>query len=234
MREAKGPLKINSEKKIASGARAFVNPLNRLHKHITKETGNSLQRLKLQQIADIYHAWDGKCAMCGIPLNVKEHRGINALHLLPYIPLHIKGIIELNNIVPTCRRHYEAGTAKRYLRQDIPDLNTVADLIELILQGTILKNKYREEKSSNFFPMEEKVYRLKQLLNLRMEEFATCLQYKPFKDWHPDNYEMLEDGKNTIGDLVEKIVDKPEAKEEIVERLKQLATTKQYNIVRKK
>jgi hypothetical protein len=75
---------------------------------------------------------------------------------------------------------------------------------------------------------------------MKFEDLGVALRYKPFKDWIPENFEMLEEGMNTIPDIVAKATTSHEEgasidneKHEITEKIKQTVTTRQYKVVRR-
>jgi len=69
-------------------------------------------------------------------------------------------------------------------------------------------------------------------MNWTLEAIAATTRYEVFDDWRPDKVELVYEGRNTIPDLVEKLVEVPEVKEEITEQVKQLTTAKKYTVLR--
>lgn len=189
------------------------------------------RRISSTEAREAFVKYGGTCAFCGLPLVIKYRKGWNALNFIYYIPLKLVKSIDPKLIIPVCEEHKEAND-KYGLREDIPDINSFSDLIVVLVQTILL------EKENPSVENRGKIGRIKRLLNLKLEDIALCLRYKPFKDWVPDNYEVVTEGENALPDLVEKVTnqivsgDEPKAQEEITQCVKQLVTTKKYQVLR--
>ena len=209
---------------MTTGNRAFVRAVDRLNKQAKKRQGSP--KLKLADAAKIYDKYQGKCVVCGLNLNVREITGINALTFSYYIPLEFGGSPGIENVVQTCLPHAKNYRATRTLREDIVDLNTIADVIERLI--TAVREGDRETAR-----------RLKVMLNIKFEDMALSMRYKVHPNQIPEGFQVLEEEVNTIPDQIEELVEAteeevPAKKEEITDNLKQIVATKQYKIIRKR
>lgn len=175
----------------------------------------------------LWRKFNGRCAFCGISLDIRANVGPNASRFTFYTPLKYGGEVKQDNIVLACSKCAERYTPRREMREEIPDLNTLGDTIEQFIRA-IYEDRERANKATR-----EKVQRIKRYINLQIEELAVNMRYKTFKDWAPDEFIMLFEGENTIPDIVEKMIDEPEeAKKEMEQSWKQIMTTKQYKILK--
>jgi hypothetical protein len=195
---------------------------------INKELPPSHRKLHFYLAEEILHDWNGRCAICGIPLQLMSINERNSMHLMFYIPLKSGGTKDKSNIVPVCTTDKKRYKPTKDLREEIPDLNTFADLTERLAKAII-----REEN-------EEVIRRIKLALNKILEQISVGIKYRPFTDWEPEDTELLIEGENTIPDRIEEVVtklakeeDTEETKDKITNSVKQIATHKQYKILKK-
>jgi hypothetical protein len=191
---------------------------------------------------EVFERYGGRCALCGIGLSAHYNSGIDTLYLDFYIPLTRGGRWDsLDNVIPVCKSHYTGGVIKKELRKDIPDINTFSDLIEQLIRSTLSAKQMEDEDNPELSLMIKKKNMIKRIINMKLEDITVCMQYKPFEDWIPENYEFVIEDENTIPDLIEmtteSVVDNDtdavvESKKKTTEQVKQLASTKQYRIVR--
>jgi len=125
------------------------------------------------------------------------------------------GPAKASNLILMCSAH---STVKKR-PQDVVDINSFADLCEQLIIA--VQNKQTERISI-----------IKRMMNWTLEDIAATMRYEVFDDWRPDKVELVYEGRNTIPDLVEKLVEVPEVKEEITEQVKQLTTAKKYKVLR--
>jgi len=206
-----------------------INKQRRLHKP-------SSEPFTVTQAGEVFGAYKGRCAYCGRPLNIAITYGDSKLMMIYYIPLERGGTTHHWNIVPVCPEHRKTGIRKQELREDIPDINTFADYISVLIESII------EFKENPTAPMAEKIRRLKRVLNFSLDEIAISMRYKPFVDWLPEQFEILIEDENTIPDRVEKLIEHTVDKEpedvlssdrkSITEAVKQTIVTKQYTFIR--
>lgn len=216
--------------------RAFVRALNILNKGIKR--GDSY-KFKLSEMREVWNRDKGRCRFCGCVLHIKDAVGASALFFKLYIPQEFGGKRELWNVVLCCRDDYEGyRAAKTVLGEDIPDVNTFADLTEQLIKATIKKQTAKPEVS---ILLDEKIRRLKIMINDQLTDVAATMRYKPFKDWIPEDFELVVEGENTIPDIVEEITEAAceenadavsSGKEKFTDSIKQVQTTKQYKIVK--
>lgn len=181
----------------------------------------------------VYQAHRGRCAYCGYPLSSRNRRASNALFFSFYVPLDRGGSVELDNILPTCKLHINGGQPLRGIRERIPDINTIADLIDVMV-----KTRLELPESEHPHLLLYKLDKVKKMLNILFEDVVTNMRYRPPKDWVPEQYTIIMEDDNTIPDEIDNLVkaeDEPtkeEAKKQIAERVKQIAVTGKYKIIR--
>lgn len=175
------------------------------------------------EIDVIYKDWKGCCAYCGMPLSLQGSNPTNALHLQFYTPLDAGGLPLLANLMPVCPTDKKRYRPTRRALEDIPNIDTFADLVEELMKLVSTGSR---------------TFAIKKRINTQLEDIVHTLRYKtspPSKE-----YEIRIENKNTIPDIVEEIavrVDKGEdcakEKEALSESLEQITQTKQYRIVRR-
>ena len=157
-----------------------------------------------------------------------------------YVPLEFGGSSDLDNIVCVCSAHINLTSPAKPVRQPLPDLNTFADLVELLIQSLIQAKEFKDQKNTDYFPLKEKIQRIKRLLNAEMETIAMSFRYKPFLDFDPENHEYIVEGSNSLADLVTlgtlaNIDGDSESSEKVKEKLKNqlhnAVATKTYKIM---
>ena len=225
---------------LERGRMAYKNACAKFNKIVEKHFGKSAKRLAPSEANIVYQRYNGRCVYCGIPLNVKEASAINALNFQYYIvPPHGKN--DLDNIITVCREHSEQFHRSRHFREDIADIDTIADIIEVLVESVVRAHELKEKKHSDYFPMKEKITRLKRILNFKFQDLAINMQYKTFSDWEPENYAFIQEGNNGAGDLIaiealatleqdHESVEKVKKKQ--IDQLKQTLATKQYRVLR--
>lgn len=235
--------KKGRKKRIAGSRLAYKYAIERINKTIKEELGLGYKRLTKTEAHEIYQRYNGRCVFCGLSLNVQETVSANALYFIHYTPLRYGGKNEIENIVPVCKDHSVKYNASKKLRDDIADIDSIADIIQYLVETTINCRKLKEEENSDFFPMERKLKRLKRILNFKIEDFAINLRYQLCSDWEPENYEFVQEENNSIGDLVSLAASATldqdaesvsKTKDKIVNQLKQVAKSKQYRVLREK
>ena len=163
------------------------------------------------EVEKVYKRCKGRCQICGTAVFL-ENAG-DVFHF--YVPLENGGPAKASNLILMCSAH---STVKKR-PQDVVDINSFADLCEQLIIA--VQNKQTERISI-----------IKRMMNWTLEDIAATMRYEVFDDWRPDKVELVYEGRNTIPDLVEKLVEVPEVKEEITEQVKQLTTAKKYKVLR--
>lgn len=196
------------------------------------------KKITSSECADIFNVYHGRCVFCGRPLLPKQTKldSEDTLHMIFYIPLERGGQPTLENIVPVCPFHHRKRSRKQELREEIPDLNTFADHLHVLIESIV---EFKERPTR---PLVEKIKRIKRLINFDIDEIAINMRYKPFEDWLPERFEMLVEDHNTLPERIEKLtadtLDKePEEvlqsdKDRITDVAKQMVVTGQYGFVR--
>ena len=220
-----------------SGNFAYRRAVAKLNEHAQRVLGKNTKKLTLSDAREIYQKNNGRCVYCGLPLQPSRLGQSNSLNFIFYIPIEFTGMNEYNNIIPVCPYHAEMLTPNKQFLEDIPDINSIADIIEVLVKCKLDSIEFQKTQNPEYFPVVEKLKRLKRLLNFKIQEFALSMRYKTFVDWIPSQYELIQEDHNTIADLVEIVVDADvdsmgKIKNKITKQLKQIVTTKTYNIIR--
>ncbi len=219
------------------GNHAYRKAVEKLNVKAKRILGQNTKKFLLGEASYLYKKYNGRCVYCGLPLQVRLQGAANSLNFIFYIPIEFTGKNDIDNIVIVCPTHAESFSPNKQFLEDIPDIDTVADIIECIIDTKLKMIEASKIKDPEFFLLQEKIKRLKRLLNLRIQEFALSMRYKSFRDWIPSKYEIIQEDHNSFGDLVEISVGADEdymgeVKAKITNQLKQIATTKSYTIIR--
>lgn len=168
----------------------------------------------------IYQQYKGRCVYCDKSLSMLGRMSSNSARLAFYIPLRVGGEARPSNLVLVCAACKNDYTYIPKQRQEIVGLDSFADVCEALFKAV------RDGAS------EDTRDRLKNRLNLRLADIATCMGYVVKSDWLPTEDEIVEEGVNTIGEQLEKLAEGDDVKDEITDTVKQVAARKQYNIIR--
>ncbi len=163
----------------------------------------------------------GRCVHCDKRLSYLGRRSTFAARLMFYVPLSTGGEARADNLIIVCAQCEHDYRDTRHLRRDIVGLDSFADVCEALFKAV------RDGAS------EDVRDQLKNRLNLRLMDIATCMRYVTTGDWEPDNTEVIVEGVNTIGERLEKMARGEDVKKEVTNDIKQIVKTKQYKIIRK-
>ncbi len=162
----------------------------------------------------------GKCSYCDKRLSYLGRRSTFAARLMFYVPLILGGEARADNLIIVCTQcEYDYRDTRR-LRRDIVGLDSFADVCEALFKAV------RDGAS------EEVRDQLKNRLNLRLMDVATCMRYVTTGDWEPDDTEVIVEGVNTMGERLEQMANSEDVKDKITNDVKQIVKTKQYRILR--
>lgn len=218
---------------------AFRWPVDKINQEIRNELPRCKDSLTIQDGFRVYHDWKCRCCFCGINLTVAWKNVSNSFTFEFYIPLKLCKKVTLDNIVPVCLTCKNEKKHVRSPREDIPDVNTFADLVEVLIRSVFLETQHLKDSHPDLPALREKIRRLKQLLNLKLEDIAQNMRYNPFKDWVPEKWEMVSE-ENNIPAAIEKMAIKVEKDEEpkeekknITDIVKQTLATKKYKVVKR-
>jgi hypothetical protein len=174
-----------------------------------------------------------RCVYCGVALN-RRSRQYNGLNPVFYIPIDRGGPIEIDNLVFACSPCAHKYRPQRELRDAIPDINTFADYVEVLTKSVHEKmDAEKDEDAELVLILNEKIRRIKRLLNIQLEDIALSLKYKPFKDWIPERFQEVREDDTDAPTLIERVAENPtkENKEALTEGVKQIVSTGQYRII---
>ena len=169
-----------------------------------------------------FAAHKGRCAYCDKVLTYLGHVSLTSARLAWYVPLNVGGEARPDNLIVVCARCKNDYTSTRQQRRDVVGLDSFADTCEQLFIAVLDKRSKVEVET------------LKDRLNVRLADVATCMRYVTSSDWKPKYMEKVMDGENTIGDRLEDMAKGVDVKAAITEDVKQIVTTKRYRILRKK
>jgi hypothetical protein len=169
---------------------------------------------------DCFQRFKGRCVYCDKRLSYLNRKAINSARLAFYVPLKVGGEARADNLIIICIQCRSNYRATRKMREDITGIDSFADTCEALFKAV-------KEGAS-----EEIRTQIKNRLNIRLSDVATCMRYVTTPDWVPERMQIIMEGDNTIGELLEGMAEGKDKKKEITETVKQVVTTKQYNIVR--
>lgn len=174
---------------------------------------------------DCFMNYKGRCAFCNKALSYLGRESHTSARLMWYVPLDVGGEARPDNLVVVCAECKHGYRTTRKLREDTQGLDSFADVC-VELYRAVLEKKGRKT-----------IDRLKARLNIRLADVATCMRYVIDVDTEPEEPETLIEGVNTIPDMLEELADGLYSEEEqtkrITNRVKKMAKTKQYRIIRK-
>ena len=173
-----------------------------------------------KEAEEVFFKYRGRCAYCDARLSYlnKKTRYAACLHF--YIPLNVKGEARKDNLIVVCRQCKHDYRSTKRLREDIVGLDSFADTCEALFRAVQEGSDYKT------------VQMIKERLNSRLEDVATCMRYTVKSDWVPDTIEMVQDGTNTVAEHLEEMANGNDVKEKVTRDIKQIVSTKQYKVIR--
>ena len=162
--------------------------------------------------------YKGRCVFCDKTLSYLGRNSENSARLMFYVPLNVGGEARPDNLVVVCAECKHGYRSTRKLREDIQGLDSFADTCVELFRAV-----QSGEKDNEY------IDRLKNRLNIRLADVATCMRYVVHTEPDPEEPEILIEGVNTIADMLENPV-KNEAK--ITNRLKRMQKHGQYRVIR--
>ena len=166
-----------------------------------------------------FKQYKGRCVYCDKSLSYLGRMSSSSARLAFYVPLKVGGEARPSNLVVVCARCKEDYSYVPKQRQEVVGLDSFADVCEALFKAV------RDGAS------EDTRDRLKNRLNLRLADIATCMSYVVKSDWIPTD-EIIEEGVNTIGEQLERMAEGTVGTDEITSTVKQVASRKQYKIIR--
>jgi len=180
------------------------------------------EKISVADAEACFRQYRGKCVYCDTRLSYLGRVTMNAARLAFYVPLKVGGEARPDNLIVVCARCKHEYRDTRKLRQDITGLDSFADVCQQLFESCLEEN-----------PDPDKIKRLKDRLNDRLADVATCMRYVTTPDWRPCEFVKVVEGKNTIADRLEQLAyGDTSVTEVITEDVKQIVTTKQYKILR--
>ena len=217
------PTKRNTSTFLNRGVDDINNEIVRAYKHVTKadKIWETYTKITKSDAESCFHKYNGRCVYCNKALTYLGRARTDAARLSFYVPLNVGGEARPDNLVVVCAQCKHNYRAVRVLRQDVTGIDTFADHCEALF---IAVKEGASEETRN---------QIKNRLNLRLVDIATCMRYVTTGDWIPEEFEKVEENENTIGDKLEQLGRGEEVKNDITSTLKQIVTTKQYKIIRR-
>jgi hypothetical protein len=170
---------------------------------------------------DCFRQYRGKCVYCDTRLSYIGRPNMASARLAFYVPLKVGGEAVPDNLIIVCASCKHEYRDTRKLRQDIVGLDSFADCCEQLF----IAIKDEAPRAT--------VNMLKGRINARLSDVATCMRYVTTPDWRPVKMAKLIENRSTIADRLEQMGKGDKVTEIITEDVKQMATTKQYKIIRK-
>jgi len=205
----KGIEEINREIKEAYGKVLGVDELWGTYSKITKTDAELC-----------FEKYKGRCVYCNKALSYLGRMSKDSARLVFYVPLNVGGEARPDNLVVACAQCKHNYRSVRVQRTDIVGLDSFADHCEALFLA--IKDGASEEIRDQ----------IKNRLNLRLVDIATCMRYITTADWIPEKFEKVVEGENTIGERLERLGRGEDVKDDITNDVKQIVTTKQYKIIR--
>lgn len=205
----RGITDINNEIKQTYGK---VVGLDKLWKTYTKIT-----KVDAEACFERYH---GRCVFCNKALKYLGRMSKDAARLMFYVPLNVGGEARPDNLVVVCAYCKYNHRSVKPREADVVGVDSFADLCEALFLA-IRDGSDEDHRDA-----------IKNRLNLRLADIATCMRYVTKGDWIPDAFDKVVDGENTIGERLEHMGRGEDVKDDITNAVKQIITTKQYKIIR--
>jgi hypothetical protein len=164
--------------------------------------------------------YKGRCVFCDKTLSYLGRNSENSARLMFYVPLNVGGEARPDNLVVVCAECKHGYRSTRKLREDVQGLDSFADVCVELWRAVLDTEKETDGKK------EDRINRLKNRLNIRLADVATCMRYVIDTDEEP---EILIEGENTIPDVLEN----PEKnKRKITQKVRNMVKHKQYKVIR--
>lgn len=208
---------------------AYTTAMREINREL-KIAGKGTNLFRRPEAEQIYKKYGGRCAFCGVNLVIASS-SMSGIAFMFYTPLNVGGSPTISNVILVCKAHKARYRPIREAREDILDINTIADYIEHLIRA--IKNDGDREK----------ILRIKRILNGKFTDLAVNMRYVTFSGNMPEDIEIVEEGVNTVPDLIQDLADKSldsppgdvlSSKQKVTESLKQIDSTKQYKIIKKK
>ncbi len=174
-------------------------------------------RVNKADAEDCFMTYKGRCVFCDKTLSYLGRNTENSARLMWYVPLNVGGEARPDNLVVVCAECKHGYRSTRKLREDIQGLDSFADVCVELWRAVA-----KEDQPS--------IDRLKNRLNVRLSDVATCMRYVIQTEPEPEEPEVVIEGVNTIPDL---LVDPEKNKDKITNRVRKIVKHKQYKVVRK-
>ena len=177
---------------------------------------NTYTKVNKADAEDCFMQYNGRCVFCDKTLSYLGRNSHNSARLMWYVPLNVGGEARPDNLVVVCAECKHGYRSTRKLREDVQGLDSFADMCVELWRAV-----GREDQAS--------IDRLKNRLNIRLSDVATCMRYVIQTEPEPEEPEVVIEGVNTIPDL---LVDPEKNKTKITNRLRKVVKNKQYRVIR--
>jgi 5-methylcytosine-specific restriction endonuclease McrA len=207
---------------LTTGVTAINNEIAAAYSKVTakdKKHG-TVKKITVLDAEDCYRHHRGKCVYCDTRLTYVGRSHMKAARLMFYVPLKVGGEARLDNLIIVCVDCKHSYRDTRKLRTDIVGLDSFADCCEQLFIA--VRDGYPRAK----------VDMLKNRINTRLSDVATCMRYVTTPDWRPITMEKLVEGENTMAEALEDMGKGKDAKAAVTNKVKQVVTTGQYKIMR--
>ncbi len=167
--------------------------------------------------------YKGRCVFCDKTLSYIGRNSEKSARLMFYVPLNVGGEARVDNLVVVCAECKHGYRSTRKLREDVQGLDSFADVCVELWRAVLDTEKETDGMR------ESRINMLKNKLNIRLADVATCMRYVIQTDEEP---EILIEGENTIADALEDMAKRKDVKGEITKKVKNMVEHKQYKVIR--
>ncbi len=166
---------------------------------------------------ECFMKYKGRCVFCDKTLSFLGRYSKNAARLMWYVPLNVGGEARPDNLVVVCGECKHGYRSTRKLREDVFGLDSFADTCTELFRAV--------QRGAD----DTDIDRLKNRLNIRLADVATCMRYVVKMTPEPAGEGLLIEGENTIPDL---LADVEENKDKITEAVDRMVKRRQYKVIR--
>ncbi len=157
-------------------------------------------RVKKDDLKYIFDRAKGRCRECGYPLTLQGQTVCQEARFQFIKPLKNGGAVIRENLMLVCSKCKDTFRCPERMLKRIPEVNTIADLIERLMVET---------HRAQIDPLHRSIVSaLKRDLNSAIEEAMDMLHYRPLVTSLKFDPPVFVENKNTLADTMEKLGEK--------------------------
>ncbi len=200
--------------------KGLVEINNEIKEAYTRITGadklwDTYTKVNKADAEECFMKYKGRCVFCDKTLSYLGRNSEKSARLMFYVPLNVGGEARPDNLVVVCAECKHGYRSTRKLREDIQGLDSFADVCAELFRAVAFRT--HDQKT---------IDRLKNRLNIRLADVATCMRYVVDTD---EEAEILVEGDNTIADMLEAPI---KNKNKITKKVKNMVKHGQYKVIR--